>query len=194
MKKVSCPECGQELSLRGLSGHLQFKHGYNAENIKAAMIEAKKSAVDAVEGVSTEEAILGRLERMERKLSRMDKRAGDREEGEEGEGLLEDIYNMVLDIVNFDADDEEGEQTEEEVCKNRCLELVEEIDQLEHRIALVRNSESIRKDFKEELLIDLEEELAELLTEFEELQEMHVVKGRVIGEVEEEEKDSSFFF
>ena len=32
--KVICPECGKEVSLRGLNGHLRFDHEYDLENAK----------------------------------------------------------------------------------------------------------------------------------------------------------------
>ena len=32
--KVICPECGKQLSLRGLNGHLRFDHDYSLENAK----------------------------------------------------------------------------------------------------------------------------------------------------------------
>ena len=90
MKKVSCPECGQELSLRGLSGHLQFKHGYTAEDVKAAMIEAKEGAIVYEKDLSTDEVILQRIVRMERKLGRMVKKGVQHDEGGEEEEYSED--------------------------------------------------------------------------------------------------------
>ena len=32
--KVICPECGKQVSLRGLNGHLRFNHDYSLENAK----------------------------------------------------------------------------------------------------------------------------------------------------------------
>ncbi len=86
--KVICPECGKQVSLRGLNGHLRFDHDYELE-------QAKRMAA----GISVD----GRLNRLEqdvmdyvRQLYRLKEDAEQLRQAKE-EGLIgEQLYERMI--------------------------------------------------------------------------------------------------
>lgn len=86
--KVICPECGKQVSLRGLNGHLRFDHDYSLEN-------AKKMAA----GISVD----GRLNKLEsdvmeyvRQVYRLKNDAEQLRQAKE-EGLIgEELYERMI--------------------------------------------------------------------------------------------------
>lgn len=88
--KVTCPECGKRVSLRGLNGHLRFEHDYDLDGARrmAAGIQ-----VDA-ELNRIEQDVMEQVRRLHALKADADQLRQARDEGVIGEALCERLISQ----------------------------------------------------------------------------------------------------
>lgn len=134
-KVAKCPECGEEVQLRGLLGHMRFKHDLTAEEAKERI--AGTEATDQVDAAESK--------------------------GREMIELLQEISAKLDQATGCAAPPKGSPRARRLDVETVVVRGLERLDILEKRLALVtENAELLRSDLAADIRDKLEEETADL--------------------------------